>query len=438
MIPRRLQYEAMSRAVGPFLLKLEEWQGARSRKGKTAKPGPFGPPLECTKKLKELMKLHYLSGRYADGAVPVAWVTSGFPVEVLRPLGFHCVYPENHAAMCSVSRMVPELSDAVEQQGYSRDLCSYARTDLGSVALGKTPAGRLPRPDLLACCTNICQTVLYWYRALAAHFGVPLVLVDTPYVYGEAKPHHLAYVREQLEELVLVAEQVAGRRVDPGDLATVTRLAKEGSTLWGECLAESRNKPAPWTGFDGFFHMAPIVALRGSEECNAYYRMLLDELRDRVRRGIGGIREEKHRLLWDNLPIWFAVRPLGTLLAERGFNFACTSYTNAWAEAGVRVDPADPYGSATAAYTHIILNQDLKNRLGILRRLSQEYGCDGAVLHSDRSCKPYSIGQVDLRERLSDELGIRVLLLEADHGDPRAWAQEPGENRLTAFMESFG
>src|SRR5512146_1833608 len=313
MIPRRLQYEAMSRAVGPFLLKLDAWQSARSRKGKAAKPGPFGPPLECVRKLKELMSLHYLAGRYADGAVPVAWVTSGFPVEVLRPLGFHCVYPENHAAMCSVSRMVPELSDAVEQQGYSRDLCSYARTDLGSVALGKTPAGRLPRPDLLACCTNICQTVLYWYRALAAHFGVPLVRVDTPYVYGEAKEHHVRYVRDQLSELLEVAQRVSGRTVGADELATITRRSKEGSELWGECLAASRNRPAPWTGFDGFFHMAPIVALRGTEACNAYYRLLRDELQDRVRRGIGGIRDERHRLLWDNLPIWFAVRDLSTL-----------------------------------------------------------------------------------------------------------------------------
>jgi hypothetical protein len=42
-----------------------------------------------------------------------------------------------------------------------------------------------------------------------------------------------------------------------------------------------------------------------------------DELADRARRGVGGIREERHRLLWDNLPIWFWVRPLATLLAER-------------------------------------------------------------------------------------------------------------------------
>ncbi len=438
-LSRRLRYELAGRVGGPLLLALDRWQRRLRRRGRARRPGPFGPPLESVRKLRELMTLHYLQGRSADGAVPVAWVTSGFPVEILRPLGFHAVYPENHAAMCGVQRMVPELSDAVEAQGFSRDLCSYARTDLGSVETGRTPVGRLPRPDLLACCTNICQTVLYWYRALAERFRVPLVLVDTPFVYGaEARPHQLRYVRDQLDELVRVAERISGRRIAPGALEEVARKAKEGTDLWAACLATARARPAPWTGIDGFFHMAPIVALRGTDACNAYYRLLLDELRDRVRRGIGGVREERHRLLWDNLPIWFATRELSTLLAERGFNFVCTSYTSAWAEAGSRIDPADPLGSCALAYTHVILNQDLPNRLGILRRLSRDYAVDGAVLHSDRSCKPYSIGQVDLKERLAAELGIRVLLLEADHNDPRAWAPEQGATRLGAFMESFG
>jgi benzoyl-CoA reductase/2-hydroxyglutaryl-CoA dehydratase subunit BcrC/BadD/HgdB len=437
VILRRARYELAGRVAGPLLASFERWQRRLRRRGRSPRRSPFGPPLESARKLKELMTVHYFQGRYADGAVPVAWVTSGFPVEILRPLGFHAVYPENHAALCGVQRLVPGLSDAAEAQGYSRDLCSYARTDIGCVLTGRTPVGRLPRPDLLACCTNICQTVLYWYRALAEHLRVPLVLVDTPYVYGEAKPHHLRYVRDQLEELVGVAERISGRRAEPEALVEVTRKAKEGSDLWGECLAQGRHAPAPWTGIDGFFHMAPIVSLRGTEACNAYYRSLRDELADRVRRGIGGVRDERHRLLWDNLPIWFAVRELSTLLAERGFNFVCASYTNAWAEAGSRIDPRDPLGSAATAYTHVILNQDLPNRLGILRRLARDYGVDGAVLHSDRSCKPYSIGQVDLRERLAAELGIRVLLLEADHSDPRAWAAEQGENRLTAFMESF-
>jgi len=437
VILRRARYEVASRAVGPFLAALDDWR--RRHRRRPARESPFAPPLESLRALKALMTAHYFGGRWADGAVPVAWVTSGFPVEPLRTLGFHTVYPENHAAMCGVQRLVPALSDAVEAQGYSRDLCSYVRTDLGSLETGTSPVGRLPRPDLLACCTNICQTVLYWYRDLARRFRVPLVLVDTPFVYGEASAHQLRYVVDQLEEAIAVAERVARRRLDRAALSETARLARDGSRLWGECLATARSRPAPWTGVDGFFHLAPIVALRGTEACNAYYRLLLDELKDRVARGIGGLRgEERHRLLWDNLPIWYATREITTLLAKEGFNFVCTTYTNAWAEASSLIDPEDPIASSARCYSQVLLNRDLPNKLRLLGRLAREFGADGAVLHSDRSCKPYSIGQVDLKDRLAGDLGIRTLLLEADHNDPRAWASELATNRLGAFMESFG
>lgn len=438
MITRRLQYEIAGRVVGPMLANLEQWQKKLKPKKKgPRKEHPFGPPLESVNRLKDIMTRYYFQGRYADGAVPVVWVTSGFPVEIFRPLDFFAVYPENHAAICAVQRMVPELSDAMEADGYARDLCGYARADIGSVMTGKTPVGRLPKPDLLACCTNICQTVMYWYRSLAEHFNVPLVLIDTPFVYGEAPEHHGQYVKDQLLELLEVAEKVAGRKIEPEKLMEVTRKSSEGSKLWGRCLAASHNKPAPWTGFDEFFHMAPIVSLRGTDECNHYYLQLAEELEDRVKKGIGGLKKETYRLMWDNLPVWFYVRGMADILARQGFNFVCTTYTNAWYEAGKNIDENDPVGSAAKAYTHIILNEDLPKRLALMKRLVKDYGIDGAVLHSDRSCKPYSIGQIDLKERLQAEANIRVMVLEADHADPRAFSTEQAENRLAAFMESF-
>ena len=436
MISRRIQYELAGRVVGPALMALEE-VGRRARRAKKRGPSPFGPPLQSARKLKELMSVQYLQGRYADGAVPVAWVTSGFPVEVLRALGFYVVYPENHGALCGARRMVEEISGAAEAQGFSQDLCSYARTDIGSVLSGKTPVGRLPRPDLLACCTNICQTVLYWYRVLAEHFKVPLILIDTPYVYGDTQPHHLAYVKEQLTELVQAAERVGGKRMDSGELVEVMKLSREGTRLWKQCLDTGTHKPSPWTGFDGFIHMAPIVALRGTETCNAYYRMLKDELEDRASHGIGGIKHERVRLLWDNLPVWFKLRELSTTFAEAGFNFVCTTYTNAWAQAADLIKPEDPMGSGANAYSLALLNRDLPNRLRVMKALAKDYGCQGAVLHSDRSCKPYSIGQLDLKTRLADEAGLKVLVVEADHADPRGYSEEQVQNRIQAFIESF-
>ena len=80
--------------------------------------------------------------------------------------------------------MGAELCSEAEDHGYHPDLCSYARIDLGHAFSGKTPAGKLPRPDVLFCSNNICQTVMYWYKELAHIWKIPLILFDSQYWAG--------------------------------------------------------------------------------------------------------------------------------------------------------------------------------------------------------------------------------------------------------------
>ena len=437
MITRRMKYEVAGKITGPILMAMENYQLRQKQRKRGSKDDPYGPPLETDRKMKDLMSIYYYKGRWADGAVPVAWVTSGFPIELLRAFDFYSVYPENHAALCAARHQMPELAGVAEEAGYSRDICAYARTDIGSVMSGRTPLGRLPKPDLVAACSNICQTVLYWFRTIADHFGVPFFVLDTPYVYGEFKDHQIDYVKDQLGELAAIASEVSGRPVSDTEMQRTADLGNEGSRLWGECLDMSRIKPAPWTAFDHFYHMAPIVTIRGTEACNAFYRELLDELRDRAARGIGGLKEERHRLLWDNIAIWPKLRFLSLLFAQNGFNFVTATYTNGWREGLPLWDPNDRVTSSAKMLSNALLNRDLKNRYRVIKDLVDDFSVDGVVLHSDRSCKPYSVGQYDLKDQLTAQLGIRVAVIEADHADPRQFAEEQIETRLQAFMESF-
>ncbi|HOX37419.1 MAG TPA: 2-hydroxyacyl-CoA dehydratase family protein [Candidatus Brocadiia bacterium] len=437
-ISRQLQYALIKNVAAPLLVKTDAWKSARSFRAKKDKPNPpFGPRLESYIKLKELMLEHYFTGRYADGAVPVAWITSGSPVELLRPFGFHIVYPENHAALCAVRRRAKDLCVHAENEGFCRDLCSYARTDFGSVMSGQTPVGRVPKPDLLVTCTNICQTALAWYKVLARKFNVPLYVFDTPFIYGEGEEHDVDYIVAQFHELIEMCEKVTGRKLDQKQLTYHTQLGCECSKAWGKVLDLCRNRPAPMTTFDAFIYIGPIVAMRGLPECLSFYKFLHDELQDRVSRGIGAIQNERYRLLWDNLPIWFAIRDLSTAFAQGGFNFVCSTYTNAWAETAHHFDPNDVYRSSAKLYSRIILNRDLRNKADLILKLCRDFQCDGAVLHSDRSCKPYSVGQYNLADILNREHGIKTMILEADHGDPRSYSPEQGELRVKAFMETF-
>ncbi len=395
-------------------------------------------PFACSPRLKELISSHYLVGQHANRARKVAWVTSGAPIEFLKALDYFLVYPENHGAVCGIRRVGDKQCEVAEDAGWSRDICSYARTDFGTMLSGETPVGRLPRPDLLLCCTNICQTVLYWYQVLAHHFKCPLVLIDTPFIYDEAREHDVEFVKGQVAEAIEAAERVAGRSIRHARLEQAMALSSEAVGLWLQVMEAGQARPSPILAFDEFIHMAPIVEMRGEQFTVDYYRTLLVELRQRIDRGVGALKHERRRLIWDNLPIWYRIRWLGDLLAKAGVALVASTYTNAWGELSELINADHPMDSMARAYMHPILNRGTGHKLAIMRKMVEDYGAHGVLLHSDRSCKPYSIGQVDQQMQLAEELGTPALLLDADHNDSRAFSPRQAETRLEAFFEMLG
>jgi bcr-type benzoyl-CoA reductase subunit B len=436
-LPAQLSYAVGYGLVGKAALWRQRRKDERAILARMRQPSGqlLAPPLLSSARMKELMSRHYLQARYATGVRKVAWVTSGAPVEILQALGFLLIYPENHAALCGARRRAVDMCVEAEHAGYSRDLCSYARTDIGTVISGKAPITKIPKPDLLLCCTNICQTVLYWYRVLAHHFKVPLIVIDTPFLFEEAQAHQIDFVKQQLEEAIPVAEQVAGRTLSFPALKDVVHAGKRASELWLEVLNRAQHRPAPITAFDGFTNMGPIVDLRGEPETIRFYETLLAEVDRRIETGVGAVANERMRVLWDNLPIWYRMGWLSNLLAQRGVSIVASDYTYAWGELAPMMDPDRPIESAARVYLHPILNRSTGNKLHSMRRMAKDFQCDGVILHSDRSCKPYSLGQIAQRDWLANEVGVPAFLLEADHSDSRAFSEEQAGNRLEAFIE---
>jgi len=416
-------------------LQVQIWLSVRQARKRAQTSDILTPPLKIASRSKKMVAMHYLRGRRANRHSKVAWVTSGAPIEFLKALDFYILYPENHGALCGTARAVVDIASEAENAGYSRDICSYARTDIGSMLSGKTPVGQLPKPDLLVACTNICQTVLHWYQVLAYHFEVPLILIDTPFTYTEVTDHAVAYVKQQLEEAIPIVEKVAGNGLDENRLYEVVSLSRDASSLWQELLERGKHRPAPISVFDQFIFMAPIVEMRGEASTVEFYAALLDEVDQRIARGIGAVKDEQKRLLWDNLPIWYRLRWLAEYLGRHGIVIAASTYTNAWAELTPHIDPHNPLESMARTYLHPILNRGAGDKLAKMKQMIDDYHLDGAILHSDRSCKPYSIGQLDQRDRLIQECGLPTLLLEADHNDPRSFSEEQVANRLAAFVE---
>ncbi len=391
--------------------------------------------LRTADDLKRVMTTYYARLRYLRLGRPVAWLTSGAPVEILRAMGVVVAYPENYGAMCGVSGAVPLCQEA-ENRGYSRDVCSYARSHLGSLYNPAiAPMGGLPKPTLLVACNNICGTVLKWYQAIQEEYDVPLFLLDTPFVHDELTDHAVAYVRTQLEDLVQWVTEHTGRKLRPDKLAQTVALSNECVRLWTAIREACRARPSPLNAPDLFTNMAPIVVLRGTQEAVGFYRELLAEVEGRVARGEGALLDERYRLIWDNIAIWPRLFRFFKPFIDAGACFVSDTYTGAWA-APVR-ETDDLLDGLARTYASVLLNRSLQYRAQDLIGLVQRFDADGFVMHSNRSCKPYSLGQYDIRRLVTEATGVPGLLVEADMADVRAYADGPIETRVAAFLETL-
>jgi len=396
-------------------------------------PNPYRE-IHATAAYRRLMVAYYFMVKHARWfGKKVAWITSGGPVEPLYAMGVLPFYPENYGAMCGAGRVSVQLCEAAEQKGYSRDLCSYALTDIGSNLTGKGPLGVLPKPDFLVCCNNICGTVMKWYEIQARALNVPVFFLDTPFIHDDIDEHTLRYVETQMEDYIAFLERQVKRpfsekrfyRVGARSLATIR--------LWKEILELSKNHPAPFPAFDAFIHMAPIVTLRGTRWAVRYYRKLKKELEKRVEQGIGAFAREEIRLIWDNIPLWYDIRNLSKILSSQGAVLVGDTYTSAWAHEQIDGAPSLAGFARSHATTH--LNLGLAYKIKKMTELVEGYGAHGFIMHSNRSCKSYSLGQYDLKREVTKATGKPGLIIEADHTDSRSYAPKQVEKQIQIFLD---
>jgi len=391
--------------------------------------------LQSTKKIGELI-LEYFSKAWdvrAQGK-PLAWITVFTPVELLRALDIYPIAPEHFGAMCSARGLALDYFQEAEKAGYSQNLCSYSRCGLGYALSGMS--GLMPPPDILITFRNSCDVYVKWWQSLHMHLGTPLFAGEAPYVltFEDLDNYVLDYVVKQLEQLVKVAEEKFGLKLDKDKLAEIVKLSDKASELWLETLKLRRFKPCPLGGRDSASDIFPLVVMQGTDEAVKFYEELLGEVKEKTNKREGIIDNEKFRLLFDGIWLWYAF-DLIKYFENRGAVFVYEPYSDAWA---YRLDASEPLESIARKVLAMGLNVDIDLRIERFLDSIKEYQIDGAVLFSNRSCKSWSTPQLVTADILSKKFNIPYLLFEADMADPRQYAEAQIKNRIDTFLEVLG
>jgi benzoyl-CoA reductase/2-hydroxyglutaryl-CoA dehydratase subunit BcrC/BadD/HgdB len=124
---------------------------------------------------------------------------------------------------------------------------------------------------------------------------------------------------------------------------------------------------------------------------------------------------------------------LSKILFNYGAVLVADTYTSAWTLRSL--DLGKPLESLSRSYATVHLNLGLEHKVAKMVDLMQQYQADGFIMHSNRSCKTYSLNQYDLKKRVSELTGKPGLIIEADHTDSRSYAPIQVEKQIWAFVE---
>jgi len=372
----------------------------------------------------------------------VAWCSSVGPAEILRSLGFHVYFPENHSAMLGATRMATDLIPFANALGYSPEICSYLTSDVGAYLKKVTPLSKaypgiesIPKPDVMVFNTNQCRDVQDWFGWFAKEFKVPIFGVNTHRGVMDATESHVQSIARQMEEMIEPLEKISGNGFDINELKRVLGISRECSDLWKKVLDTAAALPSPLTFFDGTIQMGPAVVLRGTQQAVDYYRMLLSELEERIRNNEGAVEDENFRLYWDGMPIWGRLRNHSELFSILKTCVVASTYCNSWIFSAF--DNADPFKSMARAYTELFIVRSDEAKERYIKRMFDFFKIDGIIYHDAKTCPNNSNNRYGMSQRLEEEVGVPSLVINGDLNDLRCVSDEQTNTNIEAFIEQL-
>jgi benzoyl-CoA reductase/2-hydroxyglutaryl-CoA dehydratase subunit BcrC/BadD/HgdB len=376
-------------------------------------------------------KRHQAEGR------PIAWVSGNVPIELFWALDIYPVYPENYSAVIASIQRAQEFCEEAEQIGFSNDLCSYSRVNLGIIH-GKgiddpgLPFGGLPRPDILVTTRIPCLIQVKWWEAVKEFFHVPMFVVDATMIDLPVKEHQRQHYLGQIRELIPYMEESLGVRFNEDNFLHALKLSDEAAALWLELLDVRAAVPSPVGSREMCGNVFPLVSMLGSPTPIPFFRALLDEAKECVKAGKGAVENEKIRLGWDNIPMWYNLKFFSDV-EDHNVIFTYETYLRyVW---GGRMDLADPWTAFADKHLDVWLNYSINQRIHTLLSDIPKFKLDGFVFHQNHSCKRFAMGQKDAAEAIREKLGVPSLFVDSDMADPRAFSEGQCQVQMETFIE---
>ncbi len=359
------------------------------------------------------------------------------------------VYPEINALQSGMRKLSGDYIREAEKYGYSEDVCTYVKCDIGMLLKGNIgPTGkRLPDPDLLLLSYTGCFTFMKWFENLGTLYPkAEIAMLHTPYQEdGKITSEMTEYMVKQLrEEVIPKMEKVSGKKLDEDKLRQILENSVRIEDSITDIFNCTKSVPSPIDAyFAGVYYIGPInIGFRGTPQAVEYYEELHKEIKNRAKLRLGPITpegevEERYRLVVEGPPNWTSFREFWKLFYDHGAVIVASSYTKVGGvyDMGFRHDSSRPLESLAEYCMNCYTNLNLTQRTDLLSKCISEYNADGLLVNSIKSCNSFSAGQLLMMRTIEEKLEIPVGFIESDLVDPRYFSYSNLKNRLDSFFQ---
>lgn len=358
--------------------------------------------------------------------------------ELFNAMGVKVISPENYSTILCAKQMAKPFCEAAESKGLSRDLCAYGRCINGMIELDQGPYGPLPVPDMLVLDTAICGLHGKMWEGPAFHYRVPFFRLDGAFRFNETvEKAQVDFRVSQLKRMVEFTQEQLHVKFDYDLFKENMRRSIETYRTWDRIQKLRRNVPCPRTTREMAGDVFYLIALTGTREAAEYFDLVLTDVQERVAAGKGMVPNERFRIFYDNIPVWYRLQ-LIDYLQERGAAFVFDSFSGMMFGGPFfddqDVDPAKPFEALALLQLYDGICMSIQNMLHRHARAIEEWKVDGAISLVNRSCRMFSGGVVERDRMYRDKYGIPTLIIEAEMADPRSLNEEEVKRRFDDFL----
>jgi hypothetical protein len=383
----------------------------------------------------------------AAAGEPIALVNADAPQEIFRALEIPYVVTQWWSSVVAAKQKAPEYLGHLGALGYPDSRDSYTALAFGSSFdrdRDAAPWGGLPQPAILhAAAAGDAMAKLF--EAWSEHTGADLYLIERSTSWREdirpdwwahsherwdelIEPDRLELMVDELKGLIRFLEQRTGREWDESRFREVLELVNEQEELYLQTRdLIARARPAPVSIGDTMPATMVPQWHRGTIWARDAAGQLRDAVSDRVDAGEAACPDERIRLMWLGVGLWFNMGFYESFQESHGAVFVWSIYLGLAADGYIRRfrDDDEPLRSLAARFVNI--EEELRSPTWASQWHLKEaltHGVDGIV----------ALDRLSYFDRLAfRRAGLPVLELGVSNVDPRGW----DDTRIRATVTEF-